>query len=107
MDFNRNNKKYKFGTETSMIKYIGTKNVIKEKEINKINHKRVIQMLDLFNSKYNCKKCCKKLRYKADQIIHCKLKHSPLFEQGVGVVVELHGLQFGFGLGSMDKGMSQ
>jgi hypothetical protein len=81
MDFNRNIKKYKFGTETSMIKYIGTKNVIKEKEINKINHKRVIQMLDLFNSKYNCKKCCKKLRYKADQIIHCKLKHSKQNDQ--------------------------
>jgi hypothetical protein len=40
------------------------------------NRKRVLQMLDLFNSKYDCKVCRKKLRYKADQIIHHKLKHA-------------------------------
>jgi hypothetical protein len=38
--------------------------------------KRVLQMLDLFNSKYDCKVCRKKLRYKADQIVHYKLKHA-------------------------------
>jgi hypothetical protein len=32
-------------------------------------------MLDLFNSKYNCRICRTKLRYKADQIIHSQLKH--------------------------------
>ena len=39
------------------------------------DRKRIIQILDLFNSKYDCKICRKKLRYKADHIIHAKLKH--------------------------------
>ena len=41
------------------------------------SRKSVIQILDLFNSKYDCKICRKKLRYKSDQIIHSKLKHRP------------------------------
>lgn len=40
-----------------------------------VNRKRIIQVLDLFNSKYKCKICRKKLRYRADEIIHSKLKH--------------------------------
>ncbi len=46
------------------------------------NRKRVIQVLDLFNSKYKCKICRKRLRYKADEITHrCKhhLKGSSIF----------------------------
>jgi hypothetical protein len=46
------------------------------------NRKRVIQVLDLFNSKYKCKICRKRLRYKADEITHrCKhrLKSSSIF----------------------------
>lgn len=36
----------------------------------------IIKKFDLFNSKYDCKVCRKKLRYKADEIIHLKLKHA-------------------------------
>lgn len=60
----------------SILKFIGNKNISDTSEIHFLNRKRVIQMLDLFNSKYDCKKCRKKLRYKADKIIHEKLKHS-------------------------------
>lgn len=35
----------------------------------------IIKILDLFNSKYDCKICRRKLRYKADEIIHLKLMH--------------------------------
>ena len=69
----------------SIINFIGNNNNNNNKKTNPeqklelknyLNRKRVIQMLDLFNSKYDCKKCRKKLRYKADQIIHTKLKHN-------------------------------
>ena len=60
----------------SILKFIGNKNISDTSEKHFLNRKRVIQMLDLFNSKYDCKKCRKKLRYKADKIIHEKLKHS-------------------------------
>ena len=69
-------KKYFKFQRPSIIKYIGNKQISDKSEINFLNRKRVIQMLDLFNSKYDCKKCRKKLRYKADQIVHEKLKHS-------------------------------
>ena len=49
----------------------------KPKTLLNSNRKRVIQMLDLFNSKYDCKLCRKKLRTKADQIVHAELKHKP------------------------------
>ena len=49
----------------------------KPKTLLNSNRKRVIQMLDLFNSKYDCKLCRKKLRTKADQIVHSELKHKP------------------------------
>lgn len=35
----------------------------------------IIKKLDLFNSKYSCTICRRKLRYKADEIIHLQLKH--------------------------------
>ena len=67
-------KQFKF-KKPNIINFIGNQPISDTTEINFINRKRVIQMLDLFNSKYDCKICRKKLRYKADQIIHSKLKH--------------------------------
>lgn len=37
---------------------------------------QVFKKFDLFYSKYNCRICRKKLRYKADEIVHLKLKHA-------------------------------
>lgn len=69
------NRSLKF-KKPSIINFIGTQKTSNKSEMAVLNRKRVIQMLDLFNSKYDCKKCRKKLRYKADQIIHAKLKHN-------------------------------
>jgi hypothetical protein len=66
----------KFKTKSSIINFIASRRTPDRTELNLMNRKRVIQMLDLFNSKYDCKKCRKKLRYKADHIIHSKLKHT-------------------------------
>lgn len=60
----------------NILNFIGNKKISDKSEIHFLQRKRVIQMLDLFNSKYDCNKCRKKLRYKADKIIHEKLKHS-------------------------------
>jgi hypothetical protein len=43
--------------------------------LNAVRNHEVIKILDIFNSKYNCRICRKKLRYKAEQIIHNELKH--------------------------------
>lgn len=67
-------KQFKF-KKPNIINFIGNQTISDKIETNFLNRKRVIQMLDLFNSKYDCKICRKKLRYKADQIIHSKLKH--------------------------------
>ena len=40
----------------------------------RVRHHRIIKVMDLFSSKYDCKVCRKKLRYKADEIIH-GIKH--------------------------------
>ncbi|RMZ94733.1 RB-associated KRAB zinc finger isoform X1 [Brachionus plicatilis] len=40
-------------------------------------NKDVMQKLDLFNSKYKCIICRKRLRYKADEIIHSQIIHNP------------------------------
>jgi hypothetical protein len=39
------------------------------------NNKNIIEILDLFNSKYYCKICRQKLRTKADELIHLNYKH--------------------------------
>lgn len=44
-------------------------------QLSTIRKHGIIKVLDLFNSKYDCKVCRKKLRYKADEIIHLELKH--------------------------------
>lgn len=49
-------------------------NCFKQDKSSQSKHE-IIKKLDLFNSKYDCKICRKKLRYKADEIIHLKLKH--------------------------------
>ena len=76
--FNSSNTKRKHlkCPEANIVNYVSSKSVLNSNEINSLNHKRIIQMLDLFNSKYYCKVCCSKLRYKADQIIHSQLKHT-------------------------------
>ena len=38
--------------------------------------KKIMEILDLFNSKYYCKICRQMLRTKADEIIHLKYKHN-------------------------------
>jgi len=73
--FNTNKRKHLRCPEASIVNYVSRKSVLNSNETNSLNHKRIIQMLDLFNSKYYCKVCCSKLRYKADQIIHSQLKH--------------------------------
>ena len=70
------NHKIKQYSEIKFIEFINTKSRLNTNDLNALNRKRIIQMLDLFNSKYDCKICCKKLRYKADQIIHSELKHN-------------------------------
>lgn len=42
----------------------------------KIMSKDLMRILDLFNSKYKCVICRKRLRYKADEIIHSEIIHN-------------------------------
>jgi hypothetical protein len=49
--------------------------LLASRQLHNIRHHGIIQILDLFNSKYDCKICRQKLRYKADEIIHVEFKH--------------------------------
>ncbi|CAF0875378.1 unnamed protein product [Brachionus calyciflorus] len=45
-----------------------------------VMNSNLIQKMDIFNSKYKCRICRKRLRYKADEIIHTEILHSSKFD---------------------------